>query len=412
MFTTESSIAFAGNENSTTNSTNVFGNYENSTTVSTEAGSSRSNYYVIDQSVMDIFKKILVCGIIPPMSAFGIVGNILALLILIRRKPINSTTVVLIAIAIADLAFIATTIVNVVSLLIRIYYPENAKEVTMKIIIPFSVYLSPLPGRISNWLVALVSLERLIAVTRPFKVKQICTKKLMIVLSIVLPLSVAILTSPKLWLYEVKDVTLPDGNVTKIIALGFIGRQKQLFEVYYLVSETLLRFVPMGVIIVSNAVIICVTCIQAKWRRHKQNYVIGKPSTDERQITKTLLTITCIFIVCLLPSTISRLMVLFDANSTYYKYSSNVPSLLNFIGLLTETTNSSINFVIYVTMNSAYRRQLYLICGKRFKTKAISNTVFNSVAGSATSVHKGQNSHINLSTTDLSTVESSGDIHM
>ncbi|OWF49397.1 FMRFamide receptor-like [Mizuhopecten yessoensis] len=352
---------------------------------------------------MDILQKILACGIIPPMSAFGIVGNILALIILIRRKPINSTTVVLIAIAIADLAFIVTTFVTLATLLIKVFYPENAKEVSVKTIIPFSVYLGPLPGRISNWLVALVSLERLIAVTRPFKVKQICTKKIMIVLSIVLPLSVAVLTSPKLWLYEIKDVTLPDGNTTKIIALGFIGRQKQLFEVYYLVSETLLRFVPMGVIIVSNTIIIFVICIQAKWRRQKQNHAMGK----QRQITKTLFTITCIFIVCLLPSTISRLMVLFDPNSNHVKYSSNVYSLLSLIGLLTETTNSSINFVIYVTMNSAYRQQLYLICGKRCGNKTISK--FASAANM-----KRSSRATDLSVTDLTSTstEDTEVVHM
>ncbi|XP_060070146.1 thyrotropin-releasing hormone receptor-like [Ylistrum balloti] len=375
--------------------------------------SSRGNYYVIDKSLMDILRKVLVCGVTPPVCAFGIVGNILALIILVRSKPIRSTTIVLIAIAIADLAYIASTIVNVTSLTVRMFDPENAYKVTLKIIIPFSVYLSPLPGRISNWLVALISMERLVAVTKPLKVKQICTKKMMLALSIVLPLSVAVLTGPKLWLYEVKEVTLPDGNVTKKIALGFIGRQKKLWEVYYIVSETLLRFVPMGMIILSNIIIIFVTCIHAKWRRQKQNYAVGNQSSgDERQITKTLLTVTCVFVVCLMPSTISRLMVLFDPNSSYYRYSSNIYSLLSLIGLTMEATNSSINFVIYVTMNSAYRRQLYLICGKEVKKKPLPITVCSSAATSTTSVCKGQNSTSELSVTDSKRAVHTGGVHM
>ncbi|XP_033746954.1 FMRFamide receptor-like [Pecten maximus] len=410
MSTTEMASDFSGIVNCTKNSTNIFGNYDSTTSMSTGSGSSRSNYYVVDKGIMDILRKTIVCGIMPPLCAFGVVGNILALIILIRHKPIRSTTIVLIAIAIADLAFIATTIVNVATLIVRTFDPENAMEVTMGMIIPFSVYLSPLPGRVSNWLVALISLERLVAVTRPLKVKQICTKKLMLALSIVIPLSVAILTSPKLWLYEVKEVTLPDGNVTKTIALGFIGRQKQLFEVYYLISETLLRFVPMCLIIVCNVIIIAATCIQAKWRRsQKLNYAMGKqPSKDERQITRTLLTVTCVFIVCLMPATISRLMVLFDSESSYYKYSSNVYSLLSLIGLITETTNSSINFVIYVTMNHAYRRQLYLICGKLEKLEKKAYLVKGSAATSATSISKER-----LSTPDSSmTKENDGEAHM
>ncbi|XP_033746953.1 FMRFamide receptor-like [Pecten maximus] len=370
MDTTEILSEFTESQNSTTNSSSIFRNNESTTSMKTESESSRNNYYVIDKSLMDILLKIIVCGIMPPMCVFGIVGNSLALIILFRHRPTRSTTILLIAIAFADLAFIASTIVNVVSLIIRSFYPEHAKEVSMSLIIPFSVYLSPLPGRISNWLVTLISLERLVAVTRPLKVKQICTKKLMLALSIVIPLSVAILTSPKLWLYEVKEVTLPDGNITKIITLGSIGRQKELFEVYYVISEALLRFVPMGLSAVCNAIIIAVLFLQAKWRNRKQNYTVGQqPAGDERQITKTLLTITCVFIICLLPSTISRLMILFDPNSSHVNYSSNVHTLLTLIGLITESFNSSINFVIYVTMNNAYRRQLYLFCGKELEKK-------------------------------------------
>ncbi|XP_060070144.1 FMRFamide receptor-like [Ylistrum balloti] len=399
-------------ENSTTNSTCIFNNSENLTSVNSGGdSSSRTNFYVIDASLMDILNKIILCGIMPPMCVFGVVGNILALVILIRNKPNRSTTIALIAIAIADLAFITTTIVNVVSLTIKTFYPEKARDISMKLIIPFSVYLSPLPGRISNLLVTLISLERLVAVTKPLKVKQICTKKMMLALSIVLPLSVAVLTGPKLWLYEVKELTLPDGNVTKIIGLGFIGRQKKLFEVYYIVSETLLRFVPMVLIILSNIIIIFVTCIHAKWRRQKQGYAVGKQSSgDERQITKTLLTITCIFVVCLLPSTVSRLMILFDPTSSFNKYSSNVHTLLTLLGLITETVNSSINFVIYVTMNSAYRRQLYLLCGKKYKKKTFSSNVSGSANTSTTSVCNGQYSTSDLM--DLSMEVSSGGDHM
>ncbi|XP_069134319.1 neuropeptide receptor 15-like [Argopecten irradians] len=381
--------------------------YDTTTSISMESGSSRSSYFVIDKTLMDIFRKTIVCGITPPLCVLGIVGNILALMILIRHKPIRSTTIVLIAIAIADLAFIASTIINVVSLSIRMFQPEKAQEVSMTLIIPFSVYLSSLPGRISNWLVPLVSLERLVAVTLPLKVKQICTKKLMLTLVIVIPVAVATLTSPKLWLYEVKEETLPDGNITKTIALGFIGRQKQLFEVYYLISETLLRFVPMGLIIVCNAIIITVACMRAKWR-NKSFSTVKQPSKDETQITKTLLTITCVFIVCLMPSTISRLMVLFDPKSSYYKYSSNIYSLISLIGLMSETINSCSNFVIYITMNRAYRRQLYLICGRKLEKKRYG--VNNSTATSTTSLYKRPGSTSSM--TNLTATEIKHEVHM
>jgi len=319
------------------------------------------DYFTIDWDIFRIFQKVFCGGLIPLVVLIGIVGNTLSLIVLSRQKNKNSTTIILLSLMIADLCFLIALVVALYLQIAVLFAPDYAFSIFFKFITPFNVFVLPVLGRIGHVLLVVMSIERAIAVTFPIKVKQMCTKRTMIILIVSVYLFVALLNIPNLFLYEVKTVTLPDGNMTTYVALGSFGKHVKAFEIYYICSEVILCFIPMSAVIICNCIISFTLITSATWRKRNTDSC-AQNNNDEIQITKTLLGITFTYVICLLPAVISRLIILNDPSSTFYQQTNGIHRILGLAGFFTESVNSSVNFIIYIAFSKTYRKEFLSIC--------------------------------------------------
>ena len=108
--------------------------------------------------------NVLVCALVIVVCTFGLVGNILSLLVMMRSKT-TSTTLWLKFLAIFD------SLNLVFGAIIAVFE-------SIKVSAHYTTYIIPVVdgmSLVSIWVTVFVSLERFIAVVHPFKVKSACT---------------------------------------------------------------------------------------------------------------------------------------------------------------------------------------------------------------------------------------------
>lgn len=107
-----------------------------------------------------------------------------------------------------------------------------------------------------------------------------------------------------------------------------------------------------------------------KWRASatssgEQNGAISK---REKKVVRMVILITCILIVCYIPSTVLQLVWLFEPRFSTGGQFNNTQMLCWLIGFMMEGVNSSVGIFVFYNMSSVYRSTFMSVFGtKRLK---------------------------------------------
>ena len=214
-------------------------------------------------------------------------------------------------------------------------------------------YLAPyvmiIPGKIGNILTLLISLEKLLSMIIPFRIRRYSTKRragIAVILSFIFPL---VLCIPNLFFFSADTTyTNTSNSITFSVALRNTGFKYQ--DKLYILQEVLLRFVPVFGVTVSS---ICTCAIVMSSARNRRTLSASqKRHSEEAQVTKTLLTITFVFVLCNLPLAILKSLVIAGIGTTH---ATDVASVFLHVCLI---VNSVVNCFIYYTTSSRYKAQL------------------------------------------------------
>jgi len=285
------------------------------------------------------------------LSLFGIVGNIITLLVLISPSMrTTSTNIYLTALSCSNILFLLIFIPSY-SMRYLIGYPLY---ITNQPPFAFEILLTRLPTTpIYNtillsiiYLTIAVSMDRLILVKFPLKAKQILTKRTTLI-TILLIYIFAIVYCIPYWLEQKYD------PINKRCYLTKIGKKiHKYIRIYiYIPVVYLIPFVTLTCI---NITII--QSLVAKKRRKKS---LGAKTNKKKQgdyhITLMLVTVIIVFVICQLP--LSILNAWFAINAEHASKSLIFQSLNSF-GVLLIVFNTSTNFLLYCFFGQKFRQTL------------------------------------------------------
>ena len=344
-----------------------------------------STYFVIPQHTMDLITTVVSACLIPILSIAGIIGSVVSLIVLTRKKnKKTTTTILLISLTSVDIFTLTVLLINNFTIACQIHFPRFGYMLKYELMIPYQVYLAFLPFMIGYWLILIVTLERLLSVAVPLKIRSICTKRVILVCVFCVIILTSILYIPNIFIFEVNK----DENNTYHVSLGWLGKRRSTMEAFLLVRNIISTITPVLGVCVCNIIISALLCIKAKWRKGSATVVKG--NSIERRVTKTVLTISVVFMVCLIPSMITSFMILFDKSSEYHKYGSNIFRVMKDVNFLLEAINCSSHFVIYIVANPIYRQDFkdIFIC-RCCRTRT--NDVPHTPSGTTNTTLKGTN---------------------
>ena len=191
-----------------------------------------------------------------------------------------------------------------------------------------------------------VSVDRMLAIVKPFKYPKILTPKS----AVIIILSV--------WIYS--------AIIACLRLIEWPGRSFQHFV------STVSFFLPLSLVIVMYTVIFVVVKIQV----HRIGSTGGKDHATEMKAAKTIAVVIGAFVICWLPFFV---IVVGHANDKNFTYPIEVYNMFKWM----EYLNSCLNPVIYTCMNRNYRRAFRRL----FNRVYLEQTVGSTRRGSAVSMY-------------------------
>lgn len=310
----------------------------------------------------------------PGIALLTILVNILVVYVFARRKMRSQTTFMLSVLACSDSVIcFAVAVYHIYFHLLENYkHPLEFRWCIMK---HFLHVLEDTARCVSNWITALLGIQRFICICFPFKARILCSLKVSVISSVGIVL-VAIST----YMYEAVSV--------KITPLPVMNGSTQLFESCVQRggsrSAVIASYIGIGVIakILPCSILLITTILLARKLCQRQQGIAGNVNDGRKSSTKMERLNVLVFIILVL-FLLSELQDAIVFSIYVYELSKNKPREVlskeideawDTWGCLISLLNYHCNFWIFFLMSTQFRSAFYETCSSARKHKQPSST--------------------------------------
>ncbi|XP_055891586.1 FMRFamide receptor-like [Biomphalaria glabrata] len=294
------------------------------------------------------------------ISVLGVAGNVTAALVLMMPVMRNSTSILLVAMAIFDSVFLVLHCL-VQSLTLIFFYNDvgGGYLVVREFLFKYCNALVHISHTGTIYMAVLVTVERAMAVLLPLKAKHICTRGRAWLASLAVAVWSVLYNVPKYLEFETDD-QLP---VTLFsVRKSNFGNSYFFNHIYVVYFNGAVHFIiPVGLIAVLNFKMVHTVCSRGK-RMARQSSV---RSNMQSKLTIMIVILTAIFCSCQLLAAVP--LVLFpdenigrtEGEDTECRLTCTVVRSVGETGTL---LNSATNFIVYSIFGHKFRRCLRQMC--------------------------------------------------
>ena len=296
------------------------------------------------------------------ISCYGIVGNILSIIVLSHRQMRNSTSYYLISLAIYDM--LVLLFMSLFLAIPTIYLEKDILEgyfFAYPYMHPFVYPIALIAQTGTVYTILAFTVERYIAVCRPLHAANTCTMARTKRVILIIFISSITYNIPRFFEYQTTQVWSEHYNRT-IATIDFteIGKNKVFQEVYFIYTYLVVMFLlPFSLLTVLNILLIRAVN-RAKAKRHS----ITSSNSKETNLTVMLIVVINVFLACQLPALVDNMMV---AIFGLEKLNCSVDWVrFTTISNLLVVVNSAVNFILYCTVGKRFRKVfIKIFCFKR-----------------------------------------------
>ena len=292
-----------------------------------------------------------------PVEILGILGNLLALIVLFKQKPTTTTTVLLQCLAVADIfVLVFSMMFRSLRTLHECFIPRGPYwthfQVMMQYVFPF-VYIARL---CSTWLTVLLTVDRYIAVCKPLHAQRLCTlsrvaKELLVLVLFAVGYNIVRFFEID---YRMKPTSL--------------ARNARYTIFYKMISFGLVYYVIPICLLATLNILLVRSLRKAEESRDQLRAPTKDSAVMKRDITIVVAAVVFIFLACNIPAMMSHI---FYSIETAYKSTKgqlepvrrHFARVSNFLIIL----NSAVNFVIYCLFSRNFRKTFQRLFCRRFQ---------------------------------------------
>ena len=304
--------------------------------------------------------------IVGTLVAVGIIGNSLTFIIFWKGNFKSSTTFLFLSLSLIDSALLLAVFPYMT---VKTFIDYTGWLQGYSSLQPYiTVYLYPtivLAKTAAIWVIVLVAVNRYIIVCLPLKAPRWCTLfKVKIQLAVVL-IAAVLYSIPKFAERRIVYTTLHMSNngTSEVVSRAYtrFGEMRQFFFVY----DVLCLPIFLVVLPIPTLIAITIRLIKAmNAHRRMQLEMQSRSQENDSNVTFSLVIVVIVFIACQVPTFV--VYVLWEVLPFKERDCGGFIFYLVPITNMLITLNSSINFVIYIIANKAFRDVLVeKVCGRR-----------------------------------------------
>ena len=331
----------------------VWGNLTiyNDTSVYNFTGGNRTD--LEGNPVLECLKYYLLGVVQPCLCCFGILGNLLNIVVLSRKKFKTSLDCSMEIAAMCGLIALALSdILYCVSVLPKAFLKQSVVIFnSMNFYMVYQMYSTAIQNiftYISTWLTVLMATTRYIAICRPLHARYLVETRATILTIISIVVFCFLLGLPAFWKFS---YILCSKEGFYVIDQGFFVTQKSFRKAFTYVWCIIGFFIPMAILVYCN--IHLIGALRESMRMRKHYTTSNKTVSPGSHITPTLVAVICQFLLLMTPSEV--------INFYYFAVGQDVAEAFTFAIVVTnilQTLNFSLNFILYCIVNSRFRSTL------------------------------------------------------
>ncbi|CAD5123689.1 unnamed protein product [Dimorphilus gyrociliatus] len=329
------------------------------------ANSNNSKGYGANKTIDNIAEEVVELYvkkyILSSICCFGIIGNILNLLVLTRRSLQNrmgnlerSANIGLCSMAVSDLFLCCILLPEAWIDQKQFSFGYYSFELCYKLYHNTLVNVFILTGTL---LIVYIALQRYVAILQPIRARIVVRTKTSIVLVSLIWFMGIVLNIPRLF-YEVANSMECVGNFSVFyLAEGFMKKHGVLSLAYEWSFSLFGIFAPLIILLYCNVHLIRALQTSTKMRGQFRNDNNRKERESTRRVTLTLVVIVISFIVLVVPTEIMKLL---KEIGTQRRMTPGYNMLLAFANV-GQSVNFAFNFILYCFVNPNFRNTLKLL---------------------------------------------------
>jgi hypothetical protein len=319
-----------------------------------------------DQNIVRFSYFILHIPFLICIGFFGLLGNSLAIIVLSKEKPFSSTSVLLVAIAVADNLVLLANLLQKTIVHFNYYWGAFILYREFHEVAYSYLYTSVWFAKTTSiYLTVFVAAERFIAVCLPLRAAAICTKKkayLVVFLVCILSFMYRI---PLMFMYEASYLYDACSGTKK----PWYVTTKLYSNPYYRIIYVLLLHTIINSLSPIIFLIVVTSCIISTLKRaaHQHLSCDARQANDNmKSTTVRVLAVVVVFVILETPGGVYQILSIIITYGNVNIHS-HIGSFTNVIGYFLNVLNSFVNFYIYFLTGSSFRRATYRLftCHRR-----------------------------------------------
>lgn len=304
---------------------------------------------------------------LPAICAFGILGNVLNLVVLTRKqlqksmdRMEKSAHLGLVALAVTDMIFCVVTLP--VPFVPNKFLYTDLDSQPLVYLEMYNQCLVNIFLLCSTWLTVFMATARYLAICHPLHARSIINLHgTRIGIALILVGSV-LLNLPQFWQYALVPKQCAEYCTCYSKTGGALVKRPRLDYAYKVVWAVLGTFIPVAVLAFCNCCLI--RALRQSLRMQRRYRANAPPRDSGHHITPTLITIVVLFIVLVVPSEILKFIKLVmlapgaSSAANFHMYQA-ATVVTNFM----QACNFAVNFVLYCVINVHFRQTIqYVLC--------------------------------------------------
>lgn len=333
------------------------------------------NKGILSKDMYDKITLFTTIILLPCVAVLGLTGNMFSFLVLTNYKNKQTVHDTLLALTISDSLYLMVAFVHwIFTVYLRVDPANNGKNYNIMLLY-VSLFLSPSAGSVSNWLLVLLTSNRLVAMSCPFFNRKAPTRKYNIAVITFLFLFPFAWLSNHLVRFGLVETTNAANQTSLVLAQApLYFENRELFDGLSRAGNIIFRFMPLGLVVALNIILTIV--LRVIKRRRLEIRSPDAKATQKERITPLLITISVTYASCVAPGQFWMMAVTFLPGYEIFGANHYIVILISELDRLLSIFNASLNFLFYVFWSERFRSVLAsnLHCRQRKPLETLMST--------------------------------------